>query len=606
MKEKMRKFFKSVPGKIMILAFSLFLVGFLVYEFHYKNLFVFKENETLFLEGTKEYLERNPNKLPRDDSFTEISLMDMYKMEYVDSLYIPGKNRVCSENGFVRVINNNGVYSYLVSLTCGKYKSKIDSISPSITLKGDTPLVLHLGDTYVEPGIDKVEDNKDKLKIEDVKIDTSRLDLKNTGVYKVVYTVYDNTYNKTTVEREVIVADTLSGKIEREMGANYTYKGRVDNNYVLFSGMLFRIVKVNDNHEVMLITEDNISNLLYKTGNGTYPESNIYTWLNETFYNHLSKRSQSFVKESTWCYDMQDALTTPNHCTNKVDAKVGLLTLNDYLNTKEGTTSYLLNNAKFVFLNLANNNTTWVSDLYSQELVQQNKVDTLLGVRLVIVLKSDICITSGNGTISSPYKLQDYNYGLENDKLNSRLIGEYVMYSGYTFQISKLLEDGTIELTSSELMKNQTTRDFLNITFQENTSIIPNVEEEGNFYYQLNNNLINHISEESLVKREYELPIIDNTKKYNELEKTTISSYLSVPASYEMFSGFNHGQEDRIYYLSDYSENLVTFINGSNGVGFQLNKMTFPTNAVKIKITLNKNMKIISGKGTRDNPYYVK
>ena len=59
MKEKMRKFFKSVPGKIMILAFSLFLVGFLVYEFHYKNLFVFKENETLFLEGTKKFLERN-------------------------------------------------------------------------------------------------------------------------------------------------------------------------------------------------------------------------------------------------------------------------------------------------------------------------------------------------------------------------------------------------------------------------------------------------------------------------------------------------------------------------------------------------------------------
>lgn len=606
MNNKIKKFFKSVPGKTIIFAIILAGIGFLVYQFHYKNLFLFKENEEAFLEGAKEYLERNPSKTPSDGSFLEVSLLDMYKMEYVDSLYVPGKNRVCSEDGFVRVVNNDGELTFLVSLTCGKYKSDIDNIAPIITLKGDSQVVLHLGDEYQELGVESVKDNKDKLKIEDVEIDDSRLDLTKTGTYKIIYTVYDKTYNKATIEREVIIADTLSGKIEREIGANHVYKGSIDNNYVLFSGMLFRIVKVNENHQVMLISANNISNLAYTTYDLSYLDSNVYNWLNEYFYNFISDTSKNYIVNSTWCYDTQGTIYDSNNCNSHLEAKVGLLTLNDYLATFEGKYSYLLNSTEFMLLNWQDGSHVWATSLEDLASVSPNTNEMLTGIRPVIVLRDDICITSGSGTYENPYKLQDYTYGRETDLLSSRLIGEYVYYSGYAFRISNILSDGKVELTQSTLLQNQTTGNMLQITYNENMNTKPNVEEEGNFYYQLNNEIINHVSEEKLSKNTYEIPKIDPSKQYKQLEKDKITAYFSVPASYELFSGTSKEQGSPLYYLSDYGDNVVTFVNGSNGLGFQLNKTTYASRAIKLKLTLKEGLKILSGKGTVNNPYYVK
>lgn len=606
MKNIVKKFFKSIPGKTIILAIILVGIGFLVYEFHYKNIFKFQENEQLFIEGVKEYLERNPSKMPSNDSFLEVSLMDMYKMEYVDSLYVPGKNRVCSEDGFVRVVNKGGETTYLVSLTCGKYKSNIDSTAPNINLKGNSQIVIHLGDNYEELGIESVKDNKDKLKIEDVEIDNSRLDLTKTGTYKIVYSVYDSTYNKGIVEREVIVADTLSGKIEREHGANYIYKGRTEDNYVLFSGMLFRIVRVNNDHTTVLITDNNIANLSYTTYDLSYLGSNVYTWLNEYFYESISDTSKKYMVDSTWCYDTQDSIYAANNCNNKIDSKVGLLTLNEYFATFEGEYSYLLTATEFMLLNWQDEDSIWATSLEDLASVSPNENDLLTGIRPVIVLRDDICITSGTGTYESPYKLQDYSYGHENDLLSSRLIGEYVYYSGYAFRISNILKDGKVELTQSAYLKNQTTGNSIQITYSENMNTKPNVSEEGNFYYQLNNDIMNHISEEKLVKNTYEIPKIDASKQYKQLEKDKINAYLSIPASYEMFAGTSREHGTPLYYLSDYEDNVVSFINGSNGLGFQLNKTSYASKAIKLKLTLKEDLKILSGKGTVTSPYYVK
>lgn len=604
--KKVKQFFKTIPGKITILALILFGVGFLTYQFYFKNQFAFSENEQIFLDGIKEYLERYPRELPEEGSFKEVSLEEMYNLGWVDTLYVPGKNRVCKEDSFIRVIRNeNEKYTYLVSLTCGKYKSKTDNVKPTITLKGDNPLVLHLGDEYTEPGIEKVKDNKDSLKIEDVKIDTSKLDLTKTGTYKVTYQVYDKSFNEAKVEREVIIAETLSRKITTTKGENYAYKGLASDNYVLFSGILFRIVKLNQDKTVMLIAENNIANVLY--GSEDYPNSNIYHWLNTYFYEHLSSKSQSYIVDSSWCYDAQLTNTTPNNCTKKANGKVGLLSLNDYLFTKEEASSYLLDNARFMLLNLSDSENLWMSDLNNQESLATYPKSNFVGVRPVINLSSDICITGGNGTYDSPYKLQDYTYGRENDLLSSRLIGEYVFYSGYQAQISNILEDGSIELTSSELMKNQTTGKYVSASFNGNTTI-PNPEEEGNLYQYLNNEVINYISEKHLVKREYEIPELITDKKFDEAKKIKINATLSIPASYEMFSGYNknYTAEDVIYWLSDYQDNNVMILNGNNGIAFKLNKNTFPKNAIKFKMTLKPGLSIASGKGTVKDPYYVR
>ena len=109
--------------------------------------------------------------------------------------------------------------------------------------------------TYQEPGIKEVKDNKDKLTSSDVAIDTSKVNTSKVGTYKVDYKVYDKTYNVGKTSRTVIVAETISDNIIRNKGANFTYIGDIDDNYVLFSGMMFRIVGVDNEGNIKLITE---------------------------------------------------------------------------------------------------------------------------------------------------------------------------------------------------------------------------------------------------------------------------------------------------------------------------------------------------------------
>ncbi len=605
--EKMvEKLKTTVWGKAIIVTFILLVIGFLSYIFYFKGLFAFKENEKRLLDGARHYYERNPLKLPKEGQVAEISLLSLYEGDWVTSLLIPGKSRVCSEDGFVRVINKNGAYTYFVSLNCGKYHSKMDSKAPEIILKGANPLVIHPGEEYQDPGVEKVVDNKDTIKVEEVLIDTSKLNVNKVGNYEVTYKVYDGTFNLGKVTREVVVADTLSGKIEKDKGENHIYKGTVNDNYVLFSGMLFRAVKVNENKETMLITDNNIANVLYTTGSTDYKDSNVYTWLNEYFYSKISANSQKYMVDNTWCYDMQGSLDTPNNCAQKVEAKVGLLSLNEYMQSLEGEKSYLLTLHDFLLLNLQDDSHVWATNPGESHLPEADTSGTLEGIHPVIILQKDICIIAGDGTKDNPYKLQDYYYGKENEELKTRLIGEYVNYSGYDFRISNISNDGKVELTSSGTLMNLTTKEPLTFAYQENTVPSTDINAEGNLFHYLDNEIINYISEKLITKNTYQIPIINREQTYKELEKKEITSYFSVPATYEIFSGVGDGTTAMIYWLSDQKDNQVAMINPANGLAFYLDKMTYPENGIKLKLTLKEGTKIASGKGTVQNPYIVK
>jgi len=169
-----------------------------------------------------------------------------------------------------------------------------------------------------------------------------------------------------------------------------------------------------------------------------------------------------------------------------------------------------------------------------------------------------------------------------------------------------VFDNGQVELTLATLLKNQTTGNLLQITYDEDMKTAPNVLEEKNFYNQLNHKILAHVSEEQVVKKTYKVPKIDDSVHYKNLETVDVTSMLNIPASYDLFSGVNKIQPKSLYYLADYQDDFVSFINGSNGLGFRLDKTTYPSKGIKIKLTVKENLKISSGKGTVNSPYYVK
>lgn len=601
----LKKMEKKKIFTTVIVGVCLIVVGYLGYVFFVANRLEFKENEKLFLAGATKYYDFNPTKLPSVNGFREVSLDDMYKGKWVDVLKV--NNKMCEGDSFIRVINDNGNYRYITYLKCGRYESKIDKEKPEIILNGDDTVIVHLNSTYQDAGIKEVKDNKDKISPSDVLIDASKVNTSKVGTYEVSYKVQDKTHNIGKSTRKVIVAETLSDNIKRNKGEKFVYTGEADDNYVLFSGMMFRIVSTDGDGNVKLITDNTISNVNYGDNDLGFKDSNIYTWLNEYFYNNLNSESRKYMKEVTWCYDNQENPGIIDTCNNSVNAKVGLLSVSEYERAKVNNRSYLTQIARYAFLNKQSDNDVWITNIYNDNALSTIKTSDLIGVRPVIVLDKSIFLTGGNGSIADPFKLQDYTYAKENDKLNTRLIGEYVRYSGYNFRISDIDDDGNIKLTAVDLLENKNNQTFISASFDSEV-IKPNPNEKGNLYYNLNENAINYITDDLIVSHEYKIPMFELGKKYNKFKTTKIKSKISVPASYEMFSAVSRGTNNIVvYWLSDYSEDgVVTIVNGNNGIAFNVSVSDFNKNALKIVIYLSSTTKIASGKGTVSNPYYVR
>src|SRR5574344_669866 len=75
---------------------------------------------------------------------------------------------------------------------------------------------------------------------------------------------------------------------------NYTYmggcylKGAQSKNYLWYSGFLWRIMGINSDNTVKLITEENVTAISYNTsGNSNFDGSHEDSWLNDYFYSRL-------------------------------------------------------------------------------------------------------------------------------------------------------------------------------------------------------------------------------------------------------------------------------------------------------------------------------
>ncbi len=108
-----------------------------------------------------------------------------------------------------------------------------DDEPPVITLKGQNPMPLLVGDTYNEPGATAV-DNVDGDLTGQIDIDNSDVNTSSAGTYEVLYSVSDNSGNKAEKIRTVIVSTdntpptlTLKGRnpMSLKVGQDYVEPG---------------------------------------------------------------------------------------------------------------------------------------------------------------------------------------------------------------------------------------------------------------------------------------------------------------------------------------------------------------------------------------------
>src|SRR5699024_4695828 len=111
---------------------------------------------------------------------------------------------------WVKVRREDGEYKYYTYLKCGVISSIVDHKGPEITLNGDDSITIDQGSKYKELGVKSVVDNSDgKMNVDDVTIDSSKVNTDVTGSYEVVYSVKDSLNNETRKVRKVNVVSRL-------------------------------------------------------------------------------------------------------------------------------------------------------------------------------------------------------------------------------------------------------------------------------------------------------------------------------------------------------------------------------------------------------------
>ena len=440
-------------------------------------------------------------------------------------------------------------------------------------------------------------------------------------------------------ERDKSISTVLLENIPEENlyddGYDTFITGEDPNNYIWYSGKLWRAVFVNNEEKtVKLVTQWNISAINYDDDSSAFEESDIEEWLNDTtvdgFLGNLRDYENFIVTDSVWDATMDDRdlgnITKPNGTTKVTDA-VGLLNIYEYQTSYIGTIygKGYLNNGLF----------WWTLTPYSSANVQYVQANSGVtnfnptspsGVRPSINLKSNVKIVDGIGTVDNPYRLEgDNDANLSGALLSSRYSGEYISFGigeNNLYRIVSHETSGLTKITSAEPLKDS--KRFVTSVFGNN-KIFSSTNTLGAF---LNGDYLT-----SYVGENYDNMLEDNTTwylgtvgtgnsyklaKYIDINMSSYATSTISKVGLLRFGELMAGQFDRFYAkgtsstITDLTTNYwlltqtrLSYVRISVNDGSASYNGTTNLNGIKPSLNLKSNVIITSGDGTLQNPFRI-
>lgn len=196
----------------------------------------------------------------------------------------------------------------------------------------------------------------------------------------------------------------------------YYFRGNVDNNYVSFAGLLWRIVRINEDGTIRLIIAKKtiVSNYTALT-TGAF-EGSLAKEAADNWYNTLTADQKSFIVTGKFCNDITN--TASNRLSsnptfvcpsgaNYLNLNVGIITADEARYAGSGfggySTTYLDTSNWFWTMTTADSSNMY-QVLESRVMNYSSPINNRgLDVKQVINLKADVKISSGDGTSSNPF-----------------------------------------------------------------------------------------------------------------------------------------------------------------------------------------------------------
>ena len=424
---------------------------------------------------------------------------------------------------------------------------------------------------------------------------------------------------------ETVIENLTSGSTYDD-GVDTFITGTDPNNYIWYSGKLWRTVSVNkEAGTTKLVTQWNISTVTYNaSGNTAFEGSYMEEWLNDTtvdgFLGNLRDYENFIVTDAKWNATLDatslGSITRPSDSGTIVTDAVGLLNMYEYQTSYTGTTysNGYLNNGLY-WWTLTPYSSSSVRFVYYDGRVNDNSRSDAYGVRPSINLKSSVRIVDGDGTIDNPYRLNgDNDTNLSGTLLSSRYSGEYIRFGNDENNLYRIVshENGTgTKIVSAEPLKSSGT--FVTSAFGSNTTFSSSNTVgsflNGEYLTSYVDSSYSDMIEESTTwylgtvgsGASYKLAKYTNTTD-NILTSSTTTSKVGLLRFGELMSGQFDRYSNNTYYwtLTPYSASGVRHV---TGFGYADYTSPFLTGGVRPSVNLKSNVIITGGDGTKNNPF---
>ncbi len=412
---------------------------------------------------------------------------------------------------------------------------------------------------------------------------------------------------------------------------NYSYmggcyiKGTANDNYLWYSGFLWRIMGITAEGNVKMITDETVTTISYHDSSSNYDNSYVKQWLNDNFYNSL--KDNSIINSQTWCSETTtDDTVIRNTCSSSTSAaNVGLLTIDEY-NLAGADNSYLnIRQYQWTMTPYSSSN-VWL--IFNSGSPHRESSDFVEGVRPVVVINANANITGGNGTVGQTWNNTTGPYLLNEDKsievtgkLNEQATsGEYVLFAGKKYRVVGQDSSGNTKL-------------ILDGYYEENSEIFEIEYGSSNTFstssgigQKLNTDVLNWLAPTTTDRNK----LVNATWYQNEFDwgyshsvslnetspNRTITATVGLIRIGEMLSGHSSSLLTNNYTSASNYRNVTSYwtmnsynILSSDWLVFDtgnVDNQTYDTPfGIRPVIVINSSVNITSGTGTWANPYQI-
>ena len=361
----------------------------------------------------------------------------------------------------------------------------------------------------------------------------------------------------------------------------FYFKGVNVNNYLYYSGHMWRIIKVNKDSSIVLILNQPITSITFGT-TSQYQSSFVHSYLNEIenqpytgLFEQVLNHPDSYLKKTTICTDVI-ANVEDITCKKTISQDlVGILNLSDY-ELSGGKNGYLNNGVSYYTATRDNYDRIYYVHSKGGVSLADDYNEHNYAVRPTITLKSNIKYLSGDGSENSPYFIE------EQEQIPTIQVGNYVNYSGYTWKvISK--NDNTYKLATTK------TNEY-------------NPKTYGSIAYYLNHTWYRTLDSSLIVDGVWNIGNyqINGVTDYKNIYTNTVTAKVGLLTLGEMYS------------LELPNTWLLTSLNEDDGMVYTVQEgnkyfsdVIENEHGIRPAIYITNQVKIISGSGVLSDPYVI-